>query len=69
MSHEHQLDTDDGPQQVPHSYTGVDDPKLLAVARDNLRHKHPSLTDDDIENLVGVEANRILNPNQQVSPD
>jgi hypothetical protein len=42
-------------------YTGVDDPKLLDAARASLRERHPSLTDNDIENLVGVEANRLLN--------
>lgn len=42
-------------------YTGVDDPKLLDAARASLRERYPSLTDNDIENLVGVEANRLLN--------
>ena len=42
-------------------YTGVDDPKLLDAARESLKLRHPSLTDNDIENLVGVEANRLLN--------
>jgi hypothetical protein len=42
-------------------YTGVDDPKLLDAARASLRERYPSLTDNDIENLVGQEANRLLN--------
>lgn len=42
-------------------YTGVDDPRLLAAARQSLRTRHPELTEDDIENLVGQEANRLLN--------
>lgn len=42
-------------------YTGVDDPKLLDAARASLKERHPSLTDNDIENLVGQEANRLLN--------
>ncbi len=42
-------------------YTGVDDPKLLDAARAALKERYPTLTDNDIENLVGQEANRILN--------
>lgn len=42
-------------------YTGVDDPKLLAAARESLKARYPALSDNDIENLVGGEANRILN--------
>ena len=59
----HQQDHDDGPQIDPDTpqYTGVDDPKLLAAARASLRERYPTLTEDDIENLVGQEANRILN--------
>lgn len=60
----HQQDHDDGPQIDPDSkpqYTGVDDPKLLDAARTSLRERYPTLTEDDIENLVGQEANRILN--------
>lgn len=49
------------PQSAQAQYTGVDDPKLLDAARASLRERHPSLTDNDIENLVGQEANRLLN--------
>lgn len=55
------MTTENTPQSAQAQYTGVDDPKLLDAARASLKQRHPSLTDNDIENLVGQEANRLLN--------
>lgn len=43
-------------------YTGIDDPALEEQAKQNLRERYPTLTDNDLENLWGFEAERILNP-------
>ena len=42
-------------------YTGVDDPKLIQEAKRRLHERYPSLTENDLENLSGIEADRILN--------
>lgn len=42
------------------NYTSISDPELEKAARESLRKKHPTLTDEDIENLWGTEAQRIL---------
>ena len=48
-------------------YTGIDDPKLLEEAKRRLRERYPELTENDLENLAGIEADRILNGDK--SPD
>ena len=60
QSTSNQMESDMTNEATP-QYTGVDDPKLLDAARAALKERYPTLTDNDIENLVGQEANRILN--------